>query len=71
MDLNTRKLKIIHPPPNEESHPITYPLGKTVDKTGDSLSPNQNIIIINKIWQYFIRNGKRTMKLNQQKTKWT
>ena len=38
MDLNNRKLKIIHPPPSEESHPVTDPLGKTVDETGDSLS---------------------------------
>ena len=51
MDLNTRKLKIIHPPPSEESHPVTGPSGKTVDETGDSLSlPNLNTIIINKIW---------------------
>ena len=50
MDLNTRKLKIIHPPPCEESHPVTDPLGKTVDETGDILSlPNLNNIIINKI----------------------
>ena len=26
MDLNNRKLKIIHPPPSEESHPVTDPL---------------------------------------------
>ena len=37
MDLNTRKLKIIHPPPSEESHPVTDPLVKTVDETGDEL----------------------------------
>ena len=31
----------------------------------DGLShPNQNTIIINKIWKYFIRNGKSTMKFN-------
>ena len=29
MDLNNRKLKIIHPPPSEESHPVTVSLGKT------------------------------------------
>ena len=28
MDLNNRKWKIIHPPPSEESHPVTDPLGK-------------------------------------------
>ena len=41
-----------HPPsPSEESHPVTDPLGKTVEETGDSLSPtNLNTIIINKIW---------------------
>ena len=45
MDLNTRKLKIIHPPLTEESHPVTDPLRKTVDETGDSLSlPNLNTI---------------------------
>ena len=36
MDLNNRKLKIIHPPPSEESHPVTDPLGKT-EETGDKL----------------------------------
>ena len=35
MDLNNRKIKIIHPAPSEESHPVTDPLGKTVDETGD------------------------------------
>ena len=50
MDLKTRKLKIIHHPPSEESHPVTDPFGKTVDETGDSLSlPNLNTIIVNKI----------------------
>ena len=38
MDLNNQKLKIIHPPPSEESHPVTNPLGgKTVEETGDEL----------------------------------
>ena len=33
------------------SHPVTDPLGKTVEETGDSLSlTNLNTIIINKIW---------------------
>ena len=51
IDLNTQKWKIIHPPISEESHPVTDSLGKTVDETGHSLSlPNQNTIIINKIW---------------------
>ena len=27
MVLNNLKLKIIHPPPSEESHPVTDPLG--------------------------------------------
>ena len=37
----------------------------------DDLShPNQNTIIMNKIWSHFIRNGKSTMKLNREK-KWT
>ena len=27
MDLNNRKLKIIHPPSGEESHPVTDALG--------------------------------------------
>ena len=51
VDLNNRKRKIVHPPPSEESHPVTDPLRKTVEETGDSLSlPNPNTIIINKIW---------------------
>ena len=35
MNLNNQKLKIIHPPPSEESHPVTDPLGKTVEETGN------------------------------------
>ena len=51
MDLNTQKLKIILPPPSEESHPVTDPLGKTEEKTGDSLSlSNLNTIKINNLW---------------------
>ena len=51
MDFNTRKRKIIHPPPSEESHPVTDPLEKTVDETENSLLlPNLNTIIIKKIW---------------------
>ena len=38
MDLNIRKLKIIHPPPSEESHTVTDPLWKTVEKQETSLS---------------------------------
>ena len=39
------------PPPSEESHPVTDPLGKRVEETGDSLSlSNLNTIIINKRW---------------------
>ena len=47
MDLNNRKLKIIHPIPSEELHPMTDSLGKTLEETGDNLN---TIIIINKIW---------------------
>ena len=41
-----------HPPsPSEESHPVTDPLGKTVEETVDNLwQPNLNTIVINKIW---------------------
>ena len=38
MDLNNRKRKIIHPPPSDESHPVTDALGKTVEETRDKLS---------------------------------
>ena len=38
IDLNNLKWKIVHPSPSEESHPVTDPLGKTVEETGDSLS---------------------------------
>ena len=37
MDLNNRKCKIIHPPSSEESHPVTDPLRKTAEETGDQL----------------------------------
>ena len=37
MDLNNRKWKIMHPPPGEESHPVTDPLGKTVEEIVDKL----------------------------------
>ena len=33
MDFNIQKLKITDPPPSEESHPVTDPLGKTVEET--------------------------------------
>ena len=34
--------------------------GGTKKRCHDGLShPNQNTIIINKMWEYFIRNGKR------------
>ena len=37
----------------------------TNKRSPDGLSHlNQNTIIINKIWKYFIRNGKSTMKFN-------
>ena len=37
MDLNNLKLQTIHPPPSEEPHPVTDPLGKTAEETGDGL----------------------------------
>ena len=38
MDVNNQKLKIINPPPpSKESHPMTHPLGKTVEETRDKL----------------------------------
>ena len=37
MNLNNQKWKIIHPPPSEESHPVTDPLGMTVKETGIDL----------------------------------
>ena len=37
MDLNNRKWKIIHPPPSEESHPVTDPLGKKVEESVDKI----------------------------------
>ena len=37
MDLNNLKWKIIHPPPSEETNPVTDPLGKTVEETEDKL----------------------------------
>ena len=33
MDLNNQKWNIIHPPPNEESHPVTSPMVETVGET--------------------------------------
>ena len=40
----------------------------TKERSPDSLSlPYQNKIITYKIWKYFIRNGKNTMKFNWQK----
>ena len=35
LDMNNRKRKIIHPPPSEESHPVTDHSEKTVKETGD------------------------------------
>ena len=37
MELNNRKWNIIHPSPSEESHPVTDPLGKTLEETGDEI----------------------------------
>ena len=50
MDLNTKKLKIIHPPPI--SHILSFPWERQYMKHETALSlyiPNQNSII-NKIW---------------------
>ena len=44
----------------------------TNKRSPDGLSqPNQNTVLTNITWYYFIRNGKGTMKFNYQKTKWT
>ena len=54
MDLDSRKLKIIQSLPREESHPVTDPLGKTIEETGDKLittkskynNNKQNMVIL-------------------------
>ena len=33
--------------------------------------PNQNTILINIIWYYFMRYAKIKIKFNEQKIKWT
>ena len=38
IETNILKWKIINPPPNEESHPVTDPFWKTVEETGDILT---------------------------------
>ena len=57
MDLNNQKLKIIHSP--SCYHYLVY------------RGLQYYIKKMNIIWKYFIRYGKRTMKFNYQKTKWT
>ena len=46
--------------------------GTKEKRSPDGLNyPNQSTIIINIICKYFVRDGKSTMKFNEQKTKWT
>ena len=60
-----------HPPPSKESHPVTDPLGKTVEETGDKLISTYSKYNNNKENMVIFYNGKSTMKFNWQKTKWT
>ena len=79
MDLNNRKWKIIHRPPSEESHPVTDPLGKTVEETGAKLmttlskynNNKQNMVIVYKKWKKYteIKLTKNKMDLNNLKMK--
>ena len=74
MDLNTRKWKIIHPPSSEEAHPVTDPLEKTVEESGDKLITTQfkynnnkrNMVIFYKILKNYneIQLTKNKMDLN-------
>ena len=46
--------------------------GTKENRSPDGLNyPNQHTILTNMICQYIVRDGKSTMKFNQQKTKWT
>ena len=75
--MNNRKLKIIRPPPSEESHPGTDPLGKTVEETGDQLmttrskynNNKQNMAIVYKKWKKYneIQLTRNKMDLNNRK----
>ena len=67
-----------HPPsPSEESHPVTDPLGKTVEETGDKLittyskynNNKQNMVIFYKKWKKYneIQLTKNKMDLNNRK----
>ena len=38
MDLNNRKLKIIHPAPSDETHPKTDAVGETVEETKELIT---------------------------------
>ena len=38
MELNNQKCKIIYPPQCEESHPVTDPLGKTVETADERIT---------------------------------
>ena len=79
MDLNNRKWKIIQPPPSEESHPITDPLGKTVEETRANLmttqsnynnnNNKQNMVIVYMKWKKYneIQLTKNKIDLNNRK----
>ena len=77
MCLNNRKWKIIHPPPSEESHSVTDPLGETVEETGDKLITTKskynnnkpNMVIFYKKWKKYneIQLAKNKINLNIRK----
>ena len=70
MDLNKRKWKIIHPPPSEESHPVTDPLGMTVEEAEDKIIFTKSKYNNNKqIMETFSKKWKSTMKFDWQKNK--
>ena len=39
--MNNRKIKNLHTPPNEESHPVTGILGETVEETEELITTKQ------------------------------
>ena len=77
MDLIIKNEKSSAPPPSEESHPVTDPLGKTVEETGDELittyskhnNNKQNMVIVYKKWKKYkeIQLTKNKMDLNIRK----
>ena len=77
MALNNRKLKIIHPPPSEESQPVTDPLGKTIEDRRRAYhniitkynNNKQNMVIFYKKWKKYneIHLTKNKMDLNIRK----